>query len=605
MIYLKIIAKLVPNKQSEIVIIEERLHIFGLLKNSNCKVATLLLITLLLLFQSPTQSRATRTETSMLQTEKQSIQSNLLKEIKYPASWPIVTFFLTILLVVFILVLRVIIHRTRRELDKKTERLALALKAGEVTVWGYDVKSNKFFNVECDYFPSNGQPFEKEILFFHPDDRPLFINTIKSLCEGGIPPKRLCFRLNHDSSENWQYTEKEFVPITDKNGKVVTIIGTHRNVTHIYEMKKRLEELIRRSDYAIKSANMTLWELNTDDMCFTTYNDPVTNYKDGVKTPMDEYMELIRFKENNNLDSVENTLRNGIASDIYCEEKFWNNIDQKWHYGILTGTPFDIDKNGHTIKFVGFRRDITELIETQETLKKEMKRAQQADKLKSTFVANMSHEIRTPLNAIVGFSNLLPNEEDSELKKEYTKLINTSSDMLLRLINDILDLSKIEAGIIEMATEKFDMSQCFIRTISSLKKMEHKDVPLITDNPYSKCVVVSDKNRISQIIVNFVTNAIKYTPYGHISASYAYEEEGIKIMVSDTGIGIPTEKQQLIFQRFEKLDDFAQGTGLGLSICKAITDNCGGKIGFRSEYKKGSTFWAWIPCPLKEPVELF
>jgi signal transduction histidine kinase/ABC-type amino acid transport substrate-binding protein len=523
-------------------------------------------------------------------------------EIKYPIYWFIGALLLALFLFVSVLVLKAIISKTKQELDKKSNRLALALKAGEVTVWGYDVKSNKFFNVECDYFPPAGQPFDKEVLFFHPDDRQLFIDTIKSLCNGGKPPKRLCFRLNHDNSGNWQYTEKEFVPLKDKNGKVVTIIGTHRNVTSVHDMQQRLKELVRRSDYAIKAADLTLWELNTEDMCFTTYNDPVTNYNDGLKTPMNDYMELMRAKDIKDLDITMNTLRSGTAVNVSCNEKFWSSIDRKWHYGIVTGTPFNIDKDGHTRKFVGFRKDVTELIETQENLKNEMKKAQQADKLKSAFVANMSHEIRTPLNAIVGFSNLLPKETDPEAKKEYVKLINTSSDMLLRLINDILDLSKIEAGIIEMADEKFDMSLCFNRTIASLKKMEHKEVPVSAINPYTKCIVMSDKNRISQIIVNFITNAIKYTPSGNISATYTYEECGIKITVKDTGIGIPADKQQLIFQRFEKLDDFAQGTGLGLSICKAITDNCGGKIGFRSEYKKGSTFWAWIPCQLKEPI---
>lgn len=517
--------------------------------------------------------------------------------------WIIGSFLIVACLVFFLVFLRKKIIKTRDELDKKNNRLALALKAGEVTVWGYDVKSEKFFNVECDYFPPSGQPFDKEVMFFHPDDRPLFISTMKSLCRGEEPPKRLCFRLNHKGFGEWEYTEKEFVPIKDKTGRVVTIIGTHRNVTHIYLMQEKLKELVRRADYAIKSADMTLWELTTDDMNFTTYNDPLTHYKDGKKTPADKYLDLMKLQDVKGLKETIETINSRSPKNLSCNVRFWINDQKKWHYGIITGAPFVIDKDGHTLKYVGFRRDISELIEAQENLIKEMERAKQADKLKSAFVANMSHEIRTPLNAIVGFSNLLPTEEDPNAKKEYAKLINTSSNMLLRLINDILDLSKIEAGVIEMTAEAFDMSLCFNQTIASLKTMEHSNVPLIPSNPYKKCIVISDKNRISQIIVNFVSNAIKYTPSGTISASYSYENGGVKVTVTDTGIGIAKEKQYLIFRRFEKLDDFAQGTGLGLSICKAITDNCGGKIGFSSEHKKGSTFWAWIPCTLKEPIE--
>jgi signal transduction histidine kinase len=164
------------------------------------------------------------------------------------------------------------------------------------------------------------------------------------------------------------------------------------------------------------------------------------------------------------------------------------------------------------------------------------------------------------------------------------------------LVNDILDLSKIEAGAVQIAENEFDMSKCFADTVSSVKSKVPAGVKLVENNPYKECIVFSDRQRISQILTNFITNAIKYTPLGTITVSYVYENGGVKIAVSDTGIGIPEEKQYRIFQRFEKLDNFAQGTGLGLSICKAIVDTCGGKIGFTSKENQGSTFWAWIPC---------
>jgi signal transduction histidine kinase/ABC-type amino acid transport substrate-binding protein len=381
-----------------------------------------------------------------------------------------------LILAIFIFLLKHRVHISRAELDRRNRQLALALSAGDVTVWGYDVKSKRFFNIECDYFPPEGRPFEEEMKFFHPDDVQLFKDTMRSVIAGEEAPKKLCFRLDHSLSGNWQYTEKEFASIRDRRGKVVTVIGTHRDVTQAVMMRKSLEE--------------------------------------------------------------------------------------------------------------------------------EMERAQEADKLKSAFVANMSHEIRTPLNAIVGFSNLLQEESDPEEREEFVNLINSNSDLLLRIINDILDLSKMEAGMVKIEKGEFDMSACFDGVISSLKNRVKAPVELVACNPYKKCVVLSDKNRVAQVLTNFITNAIKYTPSGTITASYVYENSGLKISVEDTGIGIAEDKQHLIFQRFEKLDTFAQGTGLGLSICKAIVESCGGKIGFDSKESQGSTFWAIIPCQIADIEEV-
>lgn len=232
-------------------------------------------------------------------------------------------------------------------------------------------------------------------------------------------------------------------------------------------------------------------------------------------------------------------------------------------------------------------------------------KAEQSDKLKSAFLANMSHEIRTPLNAIVGFSELLVGCENPEEKAECVSIINTNNELLLRLIGDILDLSKIESGLIELKYDRFDLKLVFEEVFTAFKqKMLNSKVQLIGDNPYAKCMVYLDKNRLIQVWTNFMTNAIKYTPSGHIKMGYRYQDEGIRIYVEDTGIGISKEKHDKVFERFEKLDTFAQGTGLGLSICKAITEVKHGHIGFESEEGKGSTFWAWFPSTAQiEPKE--
>lgn len=241
--------------------------------------------------------------------------------------------------------------------------------------------------------------------------------------------------------------------------------------------------------------------------------------------------------------------------------------------------------------------DVSEYKKLIGELEVSMAKAEEADKLKSAFLANMSHEIRTPLNAIVGFSDLLVHSEDRSDREEYIQIINNNNELLLRLIGDILDLSKIESGLVELKLEYFDFSVMFSDLFATHKpRIERGNTKLLYSNPYSKCMVTLDKNRCIQVITNYLNNAEKFTRNGHISMGYEYENGGITLFVEDTGIGISEDKIDLLFHRFEKLDDFAQGTGLGLSICKAIAETMNGRVWAESKAGEGSTFFAWFPC---------
>lgn len=239
--------------------------------------------------------------------------------------------------------------------------------------------------------------------------------------------------------------------------------------------------------------------------------------------------------------------------------------------------------------------DITELKETERMLIGAKEKAEEADRLKSAFLANMSHEIRTPLNAIVGFSSLLEEAEDAEEKHLYATIIEENNKLLLQLISDILDLSKIEAGTFDIIPEQVDAQQLCNELLQSMQVRATEQVEILLAPELPELTFTSDKNRLYQVLLNFVTNALKFTSEGSIVIDYRINGNEVRFSVQDTGMGIEPEKQEAIFTRFVKLNNFIAGTGLGLTICQSIVTQLGGKIGVESEPGKGSCFWFTHP----------
>ena len=252
---------------------------------------------------------------------------------------------------------------------------------------------------------------------------------------------------------------------------------------------------------------------------------------------------------------------------------------------------------------VSIEWDITELEKIKRELQTSKEKAEMSDKLKSAFLANMSHEIRTPLNAIVGFSEIMVLTENEEEKHEYLEIIQKNSNLLLQLINDILDLSRIESGKSEMHFQQVEIAGLVdeVEKVHQLKMKLNVDLKVV--RPQGEFWTSTDRNRVMQVLFNFLSNAIKNTETGSITLGLNLEGDWLKLFVSDTGCGIPEEKLPQIFTRFEKLNDFVQGTGLGLSICKSIVERLGGRIEVSSELGQGSTFALYLPYQ-EIPVEV-
>ena len=268
------------------------------------------------------------------------------------------------------------------------------------------------------------------------------------------------------------------------------------------------------------------------------------------------------------------------------------------------GTVFTItfhpmmNDQGEIIGHEGIASDITRITKTESELAKETVLAEESLRMKSAFMASMTHELRTPLNAIIGFTSVMEALGDSPERGEYVLIIHNSTDMLQRLINDIIEASSISYGAFPIKPEETDFAMAFEDICITLaQRVQDPNVEFQKDSPFDHFPTTIDIGRIQQVLTNFVTNAVKFTTQGHIRLGWKPKDNGLYLYCEDTGKGIPADKQSLIFEQFVKLDEFVQGTGMGLAICKSIAERCGGKIGVTSEGEdKGSTFWLWVPC---------
>ena len=288
-------------------------------------------------------------------------------------------------------------------------------------------------------------------------------------------------------------------------------------------------------------------------------------------------------------------VKEGKATSLSKEVRI-NRGNGKYSWTSINVMVRDYRPQDGVIEMLCINYDITPLKETEQKLIIARDKAEELDRLKSAFLANMSHEIRTPLNSIVGFSSLLAETDDREERQEYIKIVETNNELLLQLVSDILDLSKIESGTFDFVRSDLDVNESCMKIIKSMEMKVPETVDLVFEKYMPDCHIYTDKNRFMQVITNFINNALKFTKQGTIALGYEQTApHEIKFYVRDTGFGIPKEKIDSIFERFVKLNTFVQGTGLGLSICKSLVSQMGGKIGVESTEGEGSCFWFTHP----------
>lgn len=389
-------------------------------------------------------------------------------------------------------------------------------------------------------------------------------------------------------------TMKLLVP---REGKAPYLLGMSWDITKQRRIEDELHENNKRLALSCMAGRIYpwIWDVvnETAELSLVKDGEMVHSYISHESFtekihPADQqmYRDIVNAFARGEIDSLKLSFRCKYFSDEYV---WLEKIGEVYEYG----------DDGKPLKAIGILRDIT--VDKRHEADVQAKRlAEESDRMKSAFIANMSHEIRTPLNAIVGFSTLMAQVDSQEEKQEYLKIIESSNDFLLQLINDILDISKIESGKLEFIYTNFSLNDLFKPQEHAFTLRAESGVKVIFENDDNDYCIISEKTRLTQVLTNFLSNAIKFTSSGSIRFGYKLTKNGIYVYVTDTGTGISKKDQTSIFDRFVKLDKFKQGTGLGLSICKTIITMLNGEIGVESEEGSGSTFWFTIPCnPVK------
>ena len=492
-----------------------------------------------------------------------------------------------------------------RELVRKYERLSnipfIAMSFYSKEGWLMDL--NDSMKELCGMDDPETKRFWESVCMF---DVPLFRNVYSPDDRNDL---LVCQHMDYPEMGIDRYIEFNILPLFNADGEIANYFITTLDVTddrtrdhlkHLQDkdiqlMQAEIENRKQRLNYLLKNSQRFLWHSDIENRMLYFYRQLG---EPEISMDFDTYLSYLAEEDRHRTLEILNSqemLNNDFHGDIYHFNHTTTGPEEGWFE--ISGQPIR-NKDGKVTGHFGVSIDITNFMKARKELEIVTKQASESVRMKSGFMASMTHELRTPLNAIVGFTSVLSAFADSPERAEYVRIIRNSSDMLQRLINDIIDASSLTDGVISIKPEQVDFARMFDDICFTLQqRIEKPEVQFWKDNPYKSFVTTIDPGRIQQVLTNFLTNAVKFTKEGHIRLGYRYQNDGLYLFCEDTGAGIPKDKQQIVFNRFVKLDEFVQGTGMGLAICKSIAESCGGKIGVDSDGAgKGSTFWLWIPC---------
>ena len=513
--------------------------------------------------------------------------------------------------------------RTQYELARKNMTLSSVLSLARVIPWECDLKKRTFY---CDYkayHPTHSAgpdeqgryviPMDQYFAGIHPDFRQQAIRMIDELVEGVRKEFNETYLVHWFNNREWEWVQVQSgVAEHDAEGQPVHLIGSAQRITE----QKRMEMALREAseDLTVKNATLSSvlsiarvipWFGDPDAGIFwcdyDTYHpagatgpDASGNYTLSVKAYFNRIHPDYRAQA---LDQYTDLVEGRIGELHETYPVHWND-DREYEWVEVQSSVSRQSPDGKTRRLFGSARVVTAQKRMEESLCEAKEQAERSNTLKSAFLANVSHEIRTPLNAIVGFSELLAQSDNEDEKREYLGIIRNSNALLLQLIGDILDLSKIEAGTLEFTFADHDLN-ALLEELEQTARMKVADsgIEVSCTGRVPGHMIRTDRGRLLQVLHNFINNAAKFTRKGHIRFGCRRHIDGRwYFYVEDTGCGIPADKTQSVFERFVKLDHKEQGTGLGLAISKSIVERLGGEIGVASAEGQGSTFWFLLPA---------
>lgn len=511
------------------------------------------------------------------------------------------------------------IQKQQEEIKSITQKLMLALNITKHALWMYDIKEQVFItnSLQLKGIYKDSLEWDQKIPFaqffnaIHPDDQPRVAKEFDNLIQGKVFRIRFTFRADFKHSGHYKWIEiNALQEESNRNQKTHRLIGTSSSIddykkleNSLRDAKEKLEITNSSLSSVLSLAHVLPWDCDVPSQTFSCdydiYHHEDTPFAINGKyfCKVEKYINSIHPDYRDRMRTVFEELLSGKRTEFHeVYLVHWYN-DREYEWIDKQGAVYEYDLSGKPKTIIGSSIVVTERKQMEQNLLQAKEQAEESSRLKSAFLANMSHEIRTPLNSIVGFSEILSMTEDETERQEYINIIKNNNNLLLQLINDILDLSKIEAGTLEFVYSEVDINLLLDEIEQATRfKMNDSHVTFSVEERLPECVIRTERNRLSQVINNFITNAIKFTEQGSIKLGCKLQDpKTLYFYVSDTGCGIAPDKKQQVFGRFIKLNSFAQGTGLGLAISETIITKLGGKIGVDSLEHQGSTFWFTLP----------